>query len=157
MARFKKQSYVLIFIFLTTILFSQQLKRCDENYIKKIENSECNYVEMSLYKFTYFYKAEKNLKEIQKHADSLKVSLDSLISINKKIDSSYNNEINVLNNQKKELLNSVDDFILLSKDLEKDNNKLKTDNQKLKKTNNKILTVAVPSVIMNIIILIICL
>lgn len=127
---------------------SIQLERCEPNYIKRIKTDSCDYVEMSTWRFTELYVAKRNLDEIGVHSDTLAIELDSLRNRNAEIDSSFTAEIDTLRKQKTVLIQSADECIDLSVDLELENIDLIDENEKLKDTNKKLVGTTIGSVIL---------
>lgn len=142
-------NFTLILLLLKTVCLSQNV--CDKNYISKIETDSCLKVEMSLERFTYFYKADMNMKKISKEIPELKNKLDSISKLSLAIDSSFNTEIDTLRNQKISLIQDMDECVNLSVDLEIENIKLIDLNQKLKIQRNKLAASTSGSVILLII------
>lgn len=155
MVRFYKTLFTIILT--TSFVFSQTENKCNSDYIKRVKIDSCDYVEMSTYRFAYYYKAEKNLKKVQQYADSLHMNLDSLNNLTQKIDSSFNAEIDTLRSQKTTLMTSMEECVSLSVDLELENIELIDENEKLKSVNKKLAISTTGSVILFIITLIIAL
>ncbi len=147
----KKIALIFFFILSSITVFSQD--KCDPNYILEVKTDSCDYVEMSLERFAYYFKAEKNLKEIQNILPELKSNVDSTSKLNSKIDNSFKNEIDTLKNQRKVLETGMKECTKLSVDLESKNISLLNSNKKLTSQRNKLAIGGTASVILLIIII----
>jgi len=145
---------VRFFIVLTlSFLYINQLSaQCGPEYIEKVQSldSSCNIIKMSEQRFTDFYVAKRNLKEVAKISKLNKRLIDSLYKEAKKVDEISNLEIEALKLNSTLLRKGYEECYENVIDLEIDVVSLSTSRNKIKKQRNVSVLVTLSTIILTI-------